>query len=199
MYKGKRLSDFIVSLLSIIILSPLLIIISILVLVSSGCPIIHRQKRVGKNWKIFNLYKFRTMIVGAEKEGYICKKDDSRVTPIGRVLRKWKLDELPQLFNVLKGDMSFVGPRPEILEFAEHYKEQFKKILVVKPGITDLASIQFRNELDLIGNVKNTKDYYLKEILPQKTKINSDYIKKANIFYDIYLILKTLTSLLFKR
>lgn len=199
MYKGKRLSDFIVSFLSIIILSPLLIIISLLVLVSSGYPIIHRQKRVGENWKIFNLYKFRTMIVGAEKQGYICKKDDTRVTSIGRVLRKWKLDELPQLFNVLKGDMSFVGPRPEILEFAEHYKDQFKKILVVKPGITDLASIQFRNELNLIGNVKNTKDYYLKEILPQKTKINSAYIKKANIFYDIYLILKTLTSLLFKK
>lgn len=196
MYKGKSIFDFIMSLSGLIILSPLLTIISLLVLASSGCPIIYKQKRVGKNWKIFNLYKFRTMIVGVEKQGYICKKNDARVTPIGRVLRKCKLDELPQLFNVLKGDMSFVGPRPEILEFAEHYRAQFKKILIVRPGITDLASIRFRKELNLIGDAENANDYYLKEILPQKTKINYDYIGKANIFYDIYLILRTLISVI---
>ena len=192
MYKGKRLSDITASFLGIIILSPLLIIIPLLVLASSGRPIIFRQQRAGKDWKVFNLYKFRTMTAGAEKYGYVCKEDDVRVTSIGRFLRKYKLDELPQLFNVLKGDMSLVGPRPEVLEFAEYYKEQFRKILTVKPGITDLASIQFRNEATFVGNAENTKDYYLKEILPRKTKINSDYLKKTNILFDIYLIFKTL-------
>lgn len=198
MYKGKRFFDFIASFLGIIFLSPLLIIISFLVLINSGYPIIYRQKRVGMDWKIFNLYKFRTMILGAQEQGYVCKRDDERVTAIGRLLRKYKLDELPQLFNVLKSEMSFVGPRPEILEFAEYYKAKFEEILSVKPGITDSASIRFRNESNLIGNTENTSDCYLKEILSQKTKINSDYIKKANIFYDIDLILKTLTSLISK-
>jgi lipopolysaccharide/colanic/teichoic acid biosynthesis glycosyltransferase len=199
MYKGKRIFDIIASLSGLIILSPLLILISLLVLSNSGYPVIYRQKRVGKNWKIFNLYKFRTMMVDTEAEGYICKKDDIRVTSIGRLLRRCKLDELPQLFNVLKGDMSIVGPRPEILEFAERYKVQFQRILIVKPGITDPASLHFRNEPNLIGNVKNTNDYYLKEILTQKIKINYDYIKKTNFFYDINLILKTLISLLSNR
>jgi len=198
MYKGKRSFDFIVSFLGIIFLSPLLILIALLVLINSGYPIIYRQKRVGKNWEIFYLYKFRTMRIGAEKQGYVCKKDDERVTTIGRMLREYKLDELPQLFNVLRGEMSFVGPRPEILEFSEHYKAKFEEILTVEPGITDLASIRFRNESNLIGNVENTSDYYLKEILSQKTEINSNYIKKANIFYDIHLIFKTLTSLFSK-
>lgn len=180
------------SLLGIIILSPLLIIIALLVLASSGPPIIYRQKRVGKNWKIFNLYKFRTMIIGAEIQGYICKKDDCRITSIGRILRKNKLDELPQLFNVLKGDMSFVGPRPEMPEFVNYYKDDFDKILTISPGITDLSSIKFRNEMDYFREAKNTTEYYLKEILPQKINMNFDYLKKANIFYDIYLISKTL-------
>jgi len=198
MYKGKRIFDFVLSLLGIIILSPLLIIISLLVLVSSGYPIIYRQKRVGKNWKPFDLYKFRTMIVGAEEQGYVCKKDDERVTTIGRLLRKYKLDELPQLFNVLKGEMSFVGPRPEILEFVAHYNVQFKRILIIKPGITDLASIQFRNEFNFMTDKKNIDNYYLQEILPQKLRVNSEYFKNSNIFYDINLILRTLILLFFK-
>lgn len=198
MYKGKRIFDFIASFLGIIFLSPLLIFITLLVLINSGYPIIYRQKRVGKNWEIFNLYKFRTMSIGAEEQGYVCKKDDERVTTIGRLLRKYKLDELPQLFNVLKGDMSFVGPRPEILEFAEHYNVQFNKILITKPGITDFASIQFRDEFDFIGDRKNTDEYYLQEILPQKFKINSEYLRKSNIFFDINLILRTLILLVYK-
>lgn len=198
MYKGKRLFDFIVSFLGIVFLSPLLIIIGLLVLINSGFPIIYRQKRIGKNWEAFDLYKFRTMRIGAQKQGYVCKKDDERVTAIGRLLRKRKLDELPQLFNVLKGEMSFVGPRPEILEFAEYYKTKFEQILSVKPGITDSASIRFRNESDLIGNTENISDCYLKEILSKKTEINSTYVQEANMLYDVNLILKTLTSLIFK-
>ncbi|MFH1776082.1 MAG: sugar transferase [Candidatus Omnitrophota bacterium] len=199
MYPGKRLFDFILSFLGIVILSPLLVVISLLILFSAGRPVVYVQKRLGKNWQIFKLYKFRTMVQGAEKQGYLCKKDDPRVTVVGRMLRRYKLDELPQLFNVLKGEMSLVGPRPEVLEFARHYKAQFEKILTVKPGITDPASIRFRDETNLSSSRENAEDDYVKEILPQKIRINFEYIKEAGIFYDLKLILETLACLVFRK
>lgn len=189
----KRTFDIVMSLIGIIILSPIFIIVSILIKIDSPGKILFLQKRVGKNEKEFNIYKFRTMVSDAEKLGkQITVGEDSRITRIGAVLRKFKIDELPQLFNVLNGDMSLVGPRPEVPKYVALYTPEQKKVLSIRPGITDMASLRYRDENDILGKVDNPEEYYINVIMQDKLKLNLEYIEKSNIIFDISLILKTI-------
>lgn len=193
----KRLFDLLVSFIGIIILSPILIIIATSIKIDSRGKVLFLQKRVGQHGKIFNIYKFRTMVTDAEKLGkQITVGKDKRITRIGSFLRKYKLDELPQLFNVLKGEMSFVGPRPEVPNYVRLYNEMEKKVLSVKPGITDFASIKYRNENEILGKVSNPEEYYINVIMKNKLELNLRYIDKNNIFLDIKIILETLLKCL---
>ena len=149
MYKlfGKRLFDIVATLVGGVLLLPFVVPIAIWIKLSSKGPLFYVQKRVGENFKEFNLYKFRSMIVDADKKGpSVTSGDDPRITKVGKLIRKTKIDELPQLFNVLKGDMSLVGPRPEVMKFVKEKKEEYNKVLSVKPGITDNAAIEYRDE-----------------------------------------------------
>ncbi len=192
----KRIFDFICSTLGLIVLSPILIAIAIKIKFGSDGPVFFKQIRVGEKNKEFEILKFRTMVVDAEKLGrQITVGNDSRITRIGGFLRKYKLDELPQLINVFKGDMSLVGPRPEVPRYVKLYNEQQRKVLEVKPGITDLASIRYRDENDLLGEAENPDDLYINTIMPDKLALNLEYIKKNNVFLDIYIILKTIMKI----
>jgi len=191
----KRIFDFICSTLGLIVLSPILIAIAIKIKIGSDGPVFFKQIRVGEKNKEFRILKFRTMVVDAEKLGrQITVGNDNRITRIGGFLRKYKLDELPQLINVFKGDMSLVGPRPEVPRYVKLYNEQQRKVLEVKPGITDLASIRYRDENDLLGEAENPDDLYINTIMPDKLALNLEYIKKNNVFFDIYIILKTIVK-----
>lgn len=189
----KRAFDFMASLLGLLILSPILLITAIFIKIDSRGPIFFKQKRVGKNKETFEIYKFRTMVTDAEKMGkQITVGNDRRITRIGKVIRKCKLDELPQLINVLKGEMSLVGPRPEVPRYVELYDEYQEQILLVKPGITDYASIKFINENEILGASSDPEEEYIKEIMPNKIELNMQYINNFSIFEDIRLILKTI-------
>lgn len=189
----KGIFDFIVSLLGAIIISPILLIIAILIKLDSKGPILFKQARVGKNGKEFKILKFRTMKVESEKKGIqLTVGKDPRITKVGHILRKTKLDELPQLFNVLMGEMSFVGPRPEVPRYVELYNSYQKCILKIRPGITDLASIKYRNENDLLGKSLDPEYTYIHEIMPEKIELNLEYLNNMSIFYDVKLIIKTI-------
>ena len=189
----KRLMDIVASGLGIILVSPVLLFIAIWIKYSSQGPILFKQIRVGRNGKEFSIFKFRTMIINAEKIGtQITIGEDKRITSSGKFLRKYKLDELPQLFNVFKGDMSLVGPRPEVPKYVELYNEEQRRVLEVRPGITDIASLRYKDENDILGKVDNPEEYYINVIMKDKLKLNLEYIKKCNIFFDVYLIIKTI-------
>ncbi|MDR5587949.1 sugar transferase [Clostridium aquiflavi] len=189
----KRVFDFICSTLGIIILSPIFILISIMIKTGSDGPVFFKQIRVGRDGKDFEILKFRTMVVDAEKLGkQITVGNDNRITKIGSFLRKYKLDELPQLINVFKGDMSLVGPRPEVPRYVKMYNDEQRKVLEVKPGITDLASIRYKDENALLGKAENPEEFYINTIMPDKLALNLEYINKSNVFFDIYIIVKTI-------
>ena len=193
---GKRVFDIVVSLGALIVLLPFLVAISIWIKLSSKGAVFYEQERVGESFKPFMLYKFRSMVVGADKIGPgVTSGDDPRITKIGKVLRRTKIDELPQLLNVLKGEMSLVGPRPELMKFVETQKEAYKKVLSVKPGITDNASIAYRNEEEIMKQYENKERAYIEEILPQKIKLYNEYIENISFVRDIKLILQTLKVL----
>ena len=193
----KRGFDFIASLIGCILLIPIFSAIAILIKLDSNGPILYKQKRVGKDGKEFEILKYRTMVVDAEKLGkQITVGNDCRITRIGKFLRKSKLDELPQLFNVLKGDMSLVGPRPEVPKYVNLYNEEEREVLKVKPGITDFASIEYRDENEILGTVENPEEYYINVIMKHKLQLNLKYIYTNNIFLDIKIILKTLLKCL---
>ncbi|MCE5219906.1 MAG: sugar transferase [Clostridium sp.] len=193
----KRIFDFICSTLGLIVLSPVLLAIAIKIKTGSDGPIFFKQIRVGEKNKEFEILKFRTMVVDAEKLGrQITVGNDNRITKIGAFLRKYKLDELPQLINVFKGDMSLVGPRPEVPRYVKYYNEEQRKVLEVKPGITDLASIRYRDENDLLGGAANPDEFYINTIMPDKLALNLEYINNNNVFVDIYIILKTIIKCL---
>lgn len=192
----KRILDIILSLLFILLFFWLYIIISILILIFSSGPIIFTQKRVGYKGKLFNLYKFRTMSVNAESQGpQITIKDDPRITSIGRILRRTKLDELPSLWNVIKGDMSLVGPRPEVPGYIKYYKPEWMKIFNIKPGITDLATLQFRDEETILNTAKNIEQAYIEVVLPIKIKIALQYLENRSLGTDIKILLSTIWAL----
>ncbi|ACD52028.1 sugar transferase [Clostridium botulinum] len=189
----KRIFDFVCSTLGIIILSPIFILLSIMIKTGSDGPVFFKQIRVGEDGKDFEILKFRTMVVDAEKLGkQITVGNDNRITKIGSFLRKYKLDELPQLINVFKGDMSLVGPRPEVPRYVNMYNEEQRKVLEVKPGITDLASIRYKDENALLGKAENPEEFYINTIMPDKLALNLEYINKSNVFFDIYIIVKTI-------
>ncbi len=189
----KRLFDITASFFGIIILSPLLIFIGLWVGLSSKGGVFYKQIRVGKNNKDFKLYKFRSMRVNSDKQGLLTVgSKDSRITTAGYFIRKYKIDELPQLFNVLKGDMSFVGPRPEVRRYVDLYSEEQMKVLSVRPGITDPASIKYRNENDILSSASNPEEYYIQHIMPDKLKINIDYINTQTFIKDIKIIFQTI-------
>ncbi|MDU7363093.1 sugar transferase [Clostridium sp.] len=193
----KRIFDFLVSLIGIIILSPIFVIVSIAIKLDSRGEVLFLQKRVGRYRKEFNIYKFRTMVTNAEKIGkQITVGKDSRITRVGAFLRKFKIDELPQLFNVLKGDMSLVGPRPEVPKYVALYNEEQRHVLDVRPGITDMASLRYKDENDILGKVDNPEEYYINIIMRDKLNLNLEYIEKSNLFFDIYLIIKTIIKCL---
>lgn len=193
----KRSFDIIASFCGLIILSPMLLIVSLAIKLDSKGPVFFKQKRVGKNNKIFEIYKFRTMVTDAEKLGkQITVGNDSRITRVGKFIRKFKLDEFPQLINVLKGEMSLVGPRPEVPRYVDLYDEYQSQILFVQPGITDYASIEYRNENEVLGESENPEKTYIEEIMPTKIELNMKYIKNISLFEDIRLIVNTILVIL---
>lgn len=192
----KRLFDIVFSFFGLILLSPLLILIIILMKITTKGPIIYKQLRVGRNNNDFFIFKFRTMFVNADKFGLLTVGErDSRVTKIGFYLRKFKFDELPQLVNVFYGDMSFVGPRPEVRKYVDLYNPMQMQVLNVRPGITDLASIEFRNENELLSSKEDPESYYINVIMPKKLQINLDYLKESTLFKDIWVIIKTFLAI----
>ena len=192
----KRVFDIIASFCGIIILFPLIIIVSILIKITSKGPVLFKQIRVTKNGKLFKIYKFRTMRENSEGNKQITVGKDNRITGIGHILRKTKLDELPQLFNVLKGEMSLVGPRPEVPKYVELYTDEQREILKVPAGITDYASIYFSNESELLGEVENPEEFYIKKIMPYKIELNKKYINEIGIMTDIKIIILTILKIL---
>lgn len=189
----KRLFDIIASLIGIILLLPFFIVICLAMIVSCGFPLFYLQTRVGKNGKDFKLFKFRTMHLDADKKGLLTVGGrDPRVTSIGFYLRKYKLDELPQLFNVLFGTMSLVGPRPEVRKYVDLYTKEQQQVLSVKPGITDFASLEYINENDLLAKSDNPEKTYIDEIMPAKLDLNAKYIQQQGLLVDFKIILKTI-------
>lgn len=193
----KRIIDIVLSIIGIVVMAIPMIIIAIAIKLNSKGPVLFRQERVGKNFQHFKINKFRTMVTDAEKKGMqITVGKDNRITSVGNFLRKSKLDEFPQLFNVLFGEMSFVGPRPEVPKYVELYDEYQKNVLKVKPGITDLASIEYRDESTVLAQSDDPEKAYIEEVLPTKLKLNMKYIKNMSVFYDFYLIMKTLLRII---
>lgn len=193
----KRFLDFIGSLILLILLSPILIILAILIKIDSKGPVFYRQERVTTNGKIFKIFKFRTMIQDADKRGaLITGKQDSRITRIGNKIRKCRLDELPQLINILKGEMSFVGTRPEVKKYVDMYTDEMKATLLMPAGVTSMASIKFKDEDEIISKQtksgKTVEKAYVNDILPEKMKWNLEYIKKFSIFEDLKICIETI-------
>lgn len=193
----KRFLDFIGSLILLILLSPILIILAILIKIDSKGPVFYRQERVTTNGKIFKIFKFRTMIQDADKRGaLITGKQDSRITRIGNKIRKCRLDELPQLINILKGEMSFVGTRPEVKKYVDMYTDEMKATLLMPAGVTSMASIKFKDEDEIISKQtksdKTIDEAYVNDILPEKMKWNLEYIKKFSIFEDLKICIETI-------
>ena len=196
----KRSFDFMISLIGLILLSPVFFFIAVAIKLDSIGPIFFRQVRIGQYGLQFHIYKFRTMIVDAETKGLkITVKKDPRVTRVCAILRRYKLDELPQLIDVLINNMSLVGPRPEVPKYVALYSPEIRDIIFsVKPGITDNASIHYRLENSLLTSLSNSEKVYIEEILPKKLRLNVDYVKHQSFWGDIKIIFKTLISLIKK-
>ena len=196
----KRAFDLISSIIGILILSPVFLIVAIIIKIDSKGPIYFRQDRVGKNNEVFQIHKFRTMQINSESLGKLTIGEDKRITNFGRWLRKNKIDELPQLIDVLYGKMSIVGPRPELKEYVDTYPEDIKKkILSVKPGITDYASITMIDESLLLASHKSPQEAYTNNILPKKLGLSTKYVDNNNIFLDLKIIFLTLQKIFLKR
>lgn len=193
----KRFLDIILSLLVIIILLPLFVVIAILISIESPGGPFYKQVRVGKEGKPFDLYKFRSMRTGSDKKGLITVGNaDSRITKMGRFVRKYKLDEFPQLINVLKGEMSVVGPRPEVPKYVAMYNEDQRKVLSVRPGLTDYASIQYFEENEILALSDDPERTYINEVMPEKLRLNRKYIEEQSLGTDFSIIMKTLGKIL---
>jgi len=185
----KRLVDFFVSLLFLFLLSPILLLLAILIKLESNGPVFYLQVRVGLNGKDFRIFKFRTMFIGSDKAGLLTVGGrDPRITKVGVFIRKYKLDELPQLINVLIGEMSLVGPRPEVRKYVAMYNVEQLKVLNVKPGITDYASIQYSDENELLAKSADPEKTYIDEVMPTKLILNLKYINEISLLTDLKII-----------
>ena len=193
---GKRIFDIVSSSVVLVVLSPVFAAIAVWIKLDSPGPVFYRQVRVGRGNRDFYLYKFRSMRVGADRQGLITVGgNDPRVTRSGHFIRKYKLDEFPQLINVFKGDMSLVGPRPEVRKYVDMYTEEQMHVLDVRPGITDLASIRYRNENELLERVNDPDKYYVEVIMPDKLRINLEYVARHSFTFDIRLIFQTFRAI----
>jgi lipopolysaccharide/colanic/teichoic acid biosynthesis glycosyltransferase len=193
--KVIRLFDWFFSAFGLIVMAPVLIVLACIIKLSSKGPVFYMQSRVGKNGRDFKVFKFRSMYIDADQKGLLTVGGkDNRVTKAGYYLRKYKLDELPQLLNVLKGDMSLVGPRPEVRKYVNLYSEEQRKVLNVLPGITDYASIAFRNENELLGKSADPEQMYIEEIMPKKIELNFSYINNRGIKEYFSIIFRTIIT-----
>ena len=192
----KRIFDITLSLFGLIILLPFMLIIAILIKIDSKGPVFFKQIRVTKNGKEFKIFKYRTMRVGSDKYSQITVGKDGRITKIGSFLRKYKLDEIPQLINVLIGDMSLVGPRPEVPKYVALYTDEQKEILKVRAGITDYASIEFSDENDLLASEEDPEKAYIEKVMSRKIELNKKYLSEISILTDIKIILLTIKKIL---
>jgi len=189
----KRGFDVLFAVLGLAALSPLGLIVAAVIKLSDRGPVFYRQRRIGLHGRPFSILKFRTMVINAEKIGpQVTQEKDPRITGIGRILRRTKLDELPQLWNVLIGEMSFVGPRPAVPRYVAHYTPEQRQLLNYKPGITDLATLVFRDEETLLRNAKNVEEFYVQQCIPRKFRLNLQYAERANLLEDIFIVLETL-------
>jgi len=192
----KRFMDIIGALAGLILLSPLLLGIALAIVSDSRGGVFYRQQRVGKNGSIFKLYKFRSMRPLSEQKGLLTVGDkDNRITRVGYFIRKYKLDELPQLINILKGDMSIVGPRPEVEKYVNLYTPDQRKVLTVRPGLTDYASLEYFKESELLAKSENPENTYIQDIMPEKLRLNLKYIEEHNLLIDLKIIGKTIKKI----
>jgi lipopolysaccharide/colanic/teichoic acid biosynthesis glycosyltransferase len=192
----KRTLDIVVSLIGLICLLPLLLVVAVLIKLDSRGPIFFKQKRIGMQFRPFQILKFRTMTQNSNVGGRsITVGDDPRITRVGWFLRKAKIDELPQLINVLRGEMTFVGPRPEVPQYVELFRQDYEEILKMRPGITDLASIKYRDEAALLGQSQNPEEEYVTRVLPDKINLGKEYIRRSSVFFDLTVIFKTFLRL----
>ena len=192
----KRCFDLLISGAGLIACAPLLALLAIAVKLTSEGPAFFRQERMGKDFQPFQIYKFRTMVADAPaRGGEITAGVDPRITAVGRVLRLTKMDELPQLINVVKGEMSLVGPRPEVRRYVEQFSTEFRELLSVRPGITGMASIEYRDEAAVLARSDDTEAAYVQQVLPEKIRIEQEYLQRASFFFDQILILKTFWKL----
>ena len=195
----KRIFDLVLAIILLIILSPLFIIIAIAIKIDSKGPVMFRQTRVTQYGKKFRIFKFRTMITDAEKIGsQVTTKNDTRITRIGRVLRKYRLDEIPQLLNIIAGEMSFVGTRPEVSKYVERYSDEMLATLLLPAGVTSEASIQYKDEELLLANASDVDEVYINRVLPEKMKYNLKSLREFSLLNDIKTMIKTLLVVLKK-
>lgn len=191
---AKRLMDLGVSSLGLVLLSPVLMVIAAAVKAADRGPVLFRHQRVGRDGRLFGMWKFRTMVPGADKMGPgVTRGGDARITRLGRWLRKTKLDELPQLWNVLTGDMTLVGPRPEVPQYVERYTPEQRAVLALTPGLTDRASLEFVDEEELLRSAKNLEQFYMEHCVPRKIELNLEHWRKASLWEDIKVLFSTAT------
>jgi len=189
----KRTVDVIGAIIGLVLLTPVFLVVAIAVKLDSPGTVLFHQERIGRRFRPFRIHKFRTMVPDAvQRGGMITVGDDPRITRVGRVLRRLKIDELPQLFNVLRGDMSFVGPRPEVRRYVELFREDYREILRMPPGITDLASLKYRNEAHVLALASNPEETYIHHILPEKIALAKEYTRHASLVFDLRVLCTTL-------
>lgn len=194
---GKRLFDIVMSIVLLVVLSPVFLIVSLFIKADSKGPVFYRQERVTQYGKMFKIFKFRSMVVNADKIGSLVTiNNDSRVTKIGKKLRKYRLDEIPQLLNILTGDMTFVGTRPEVPKYVACYTEEMKATLLLPAGVTSKASIEYKDEEKILKEAENTDEVYVERILGEKMRINTESIRSFSFFSDMVLLLRTCLAVL---
>lgn len=192
----KRLFDLSVAVTGLLVMAPLVLLIACIIRLTSRGPVFFRQERVGRNFRRFQILKFRTMVADAPRRGsQVTFGNDPRITPIGRILRKLKLDELPQLINVFLGEMSLVGPRPEVPRYVEMFADDYAEILKVRPGITDTASIVYRDEATLLGQAADPEKEYTTRVLPEKIRLGREYVAHRSFWLDLKLIVQTVLAI----
>jgi lipopolysaccharide/colanic/teichoic acid biosynthesis glycosyltransferase len=190
----KRFFDIVISFTTLILLIPLMVVVATIIKLNSEGPVFFKQERIGKGFRPFWIYKFRTMQqapIGLQ----VTVGNDPRITRVGWFLRQTKIDELPQLINILRGEMSFVGPRPEVPQYVQLYKQDYQEILTVRPGLTDLASLKYRDEAALLARATNPEEEYTTRVLPDKIELAKDYLRQASLLFDLKIIFKTLFKL----